>query len=724
VKRFIISLFFFSCVSAAEDKPLEEVFVEADFFQRSSLDTGFSLSIIATEQLENRKATHLEDVLNIIPNVNFSSGASRGRFFQIRGIGERSQFIDPINPSVGLIIDGIDYTGVGGAATTLDIKQVEVLRGPQGTLYGANALAGLINIVSEDPAREEGELRVNLGEFNTRELAQVISGPIAEKIDMRFALSKNQSDGYIKNTFLGRENTNNIDETTIRTKLHWQASDSILVKFTGYFVDADNGYDSFSLDNTRETLSDEPGHDRLNSKAASAQYEYSGFDAFSWKASLSGADSNTEYGYDEDWSFRTICAIDSACAFFQYSTFDNYQRQNDNISFDSRLVSNNDVDDLSWVTGLYYRAQKVELLRTYINNDPSFDTFYGPVVNQETTRFDSTYETNNVALYGQLQIPLADSLTLIMGVRGEQRDADYEDSDDTLLSNDEGLWGGKLSMEFRGLDDQLIYALISRGYKSGGNNVPGPVDEGGDGNLIPLIFDTEFMWNYEIGHKASWISGRLDSQISLFYQDRKDIQIKQSLVTSRDTGEVNGDCPCDFTDFISNAAEGINYGLELEIVAALTENIQGWLNLGWLDTEYRDFQSFSHVDADSDTGMSVNLDGREQAHAPRYQLALGVEYRLTGHLIWSFDTEYKDEFFLSPRHDVKTESYTLLNSRLRYAQGHWELALWGKNLTDEETIVRGFGGFGNDPRKFYATEPYFQYGAPRVVGVSAALQFK
>ena len=132
---------------------IEEVIVTADFRDTSLLKTAASITVFDSQTITRRQARHLEQLLNLAPNVNFSSGASRGRFLQIRGIGERSQFIEPLNPSVGILVDGIDFTGIAGAATTMDIAQVEILRGPQGTLYGANALAGLINLRSNQPPR-------------------------------------------------------------------------------------------------------------------------------------------------------------------------------------------------------------------------------------------------------------------------------------------------------------------------------------------------------------------------------------------------------------------------------------------------------------------------------------------------------------------------------------------------------------------------------------------
>jgi outer membrane receptor protein involved in Fe transport len=151
----------------ANDAPLEEVIVTAEYRPVPVLELPTSVTIFDQQAIDRRDAVHLEQLLNLAPNVNLSSGASRGRFVQIRGIGERSQFVEPVNPSVGLVIDGMDFTGIGGAASTLDIQQVEILRGPQGTLFGANALAGLINMVSNEPGDElNGRADLTLGNYN------------------------------------------------------------------------------------------------------------------------------------------------------------------------------------------------------------------------------------------------------------------------------------------------------------------------------------------------------------------------------------------------------------------------------------------------------------------------------------------------------------------------------------------------------------------------------
>ena len=247
-------------------------------------------------------------MLNLAPNVNFASGASRGRFIQIRGIGERSQFVEPLNPSVGTLVDGIDFTGIAGAATTMDIQQIEILRGPQGTLYGANALAGLINLKSNQPTEQaEGNLEVSMGDYNTQTVSAAVGGALSEDLAARIALQQHSSDGYIRNDFLKRDDTDNIDELSIRSILDWQASEDLALKLTVFHVNADNGYDGFSLDNTRHTLSDTPGHDRQESTAFAVESNWQASDTFDLIGLVSFADTNLEYGYDEDWAYPDIC---------------------------------------------------------------------------------------------------------------------------------------------------------------------------------------------------------------------------------------------------------------------------------------------------------------------------------------------------------------------------------------------------------------------------------
>jgi len=225
----LIGLLLTSPAFAADESEIKvlDVIVSADFRPSTAAETPVSLTEIDEETIESRGAQHLEEVLNLAPNVNISSGASRGQFFQIRGIGERSQFSAPLNPSVGLVIDGIDFSRTGGAATLFDIDSIEILRGPQGTKFGTNALAGTINMRSKEPTKEfDMHAQTGFAEYNTRNFGIAAGGTLVEdKLLGRASLYSHKSDGYMDNDFLNRDNTQNQDELTFRSKLKLLATD-------------------------------------------------------------------------------------------------------------------------------------------------------------------------------------------------------------------------------------------------------------------------------------------------------------------------------------------------------------------------------------------------------------------------------------------------------------------------------------------------------------------
>ena len=166
----LIPLVAWSTFAAAEE--IEEIIVYGELRESHIENLPMSVTVLDEELIRAQNASHLEEVLLASANVSISSGASRARFFQIRGVGERGQFIEPLNPSVGVLVDGVDFSGIGGIATLFDVEQIEVFRGPQGTLYGANALAGLISLRSRPPEFEpSGSIRLEAGNYGTWSIA-------------------------------------------------------------------------------------------------------------------------------------------------------------------------------------------------------------------------------------------------------------------------------------------------------------------------------------------------------------------------------------------------------------------------------------------------------------------------------------------------------------------------------------------------------------------------
>ena len=706
--RFSAALLSVACssLSVANDTAIEEVVVTGDFRDTPLLKLPTSVSVVDEEALRLRQAKSLEDVLNLAPNVNFSSGASRGRYIQIRGIGERSQFSQPVNASVGVIVDGIDFTGISTGVTTLDTQQVEVFRGPQGTLYGANALAGLIYVKGNSVGDSfEGSIETTQGNYNRQDSKIVISTPLSSVVGWRLAVGQTRSDGYIDNVYLDRDDTNNIDEFSVRNLLSFTVNDNVTLDLTSYYVEVDNGYDTFSLDNNRTTFSDEPGEDTQETSAHALKLVVDSWDFAQLESTLSYADSELAYGFDEDWSYNGLCDDDGPCIFGDYSSTDNYTRDNKNTTLDTRLVSKN-TDGLDWVTGIYYREQDVSLLREY-----TFDSDY-----------NSDFETTNVAIYGETSLPLNDKLHLDIGLRVETREAQFSDSSGLIQDERDNFIGGKLALNYQYLDNAMAYALLSRGYKAGGVNTENSIDDS------DRIFDTETMWNWELGHKASWLDNRLQSQVAIFYQQRNDIQAKQSL----DINANNINEEPQFVEFLDNADAGYNYGVEAELTWQVLENITLQGSLGLLETGYDNFINCSHVDrieinevgydADNVENNCVDMSYRDQAHAPKFQYTVSSTIDFLQHFSVYAQIEGKDAFYFSESHNEKSDAYTLLNFRLSYIRNDVELALWANNVTDQDVETRGFF-FGNDPRDGYTDKTYTQLAAPRTVGVTASYSF-
>jgi len=682
----------------AQPPALEEIVVTAELRSTSLLDQPASTSVVTVNEIRQRAAQHLEDILNIAPNVNFASGASRARFFQVRGIGERSQFQEPLNPSIGFIIDGIDFSGLGTAGTLFDVEQVEILRGPQGTLHGANALAGLINIRTGAPQAEPAlRMEASAADYGTWSAGIVGTGPLIDRrLLYRLAVNQYRSDGFIENDFLRRDDTNERDETSVRGKLRWLAGERHTVDLTAMHVDIDNGYDAFSLDNTRHTLSDEPGHDRQTSTALALDW-HAALEALSFEGTLTLADTETDYAFDEDWSYVGIAPG------LEYASTDRYQRERDSYSAQLRLLSNDSSrlfgGSTDWVAGLYYLGDREDLRRhyTYLEND-----------------FTSRYDTDTLALFGQLESRLSERFTLVTGLRGERRSTDYSDNNGVASDPEKTLWGGRLVLEYQLADEHLLYAGVSRGYRANGVNAAilasrELTDDPALGEQLEALatFDEEHLINYEAGFKGRFLADTLRARLALFYMDRQDQQVRGSLVIPREDGSTA------FVDYTSNAAQGSNAGMELEIDWLAGEDLTFYANLGLLQTEFDEY-----INADG-----ADLSGRDQAHAPAYQYAAGGRYDIGRGFYVRLDLEGKDDFYFSDRHEVKSPAQDLLHIRLGYTRGNWSAALWCRNLTDEEYYVRGFGSFGNDPRKGYVVEPYYQYGEPRLLGVSASYSF-
>jgi len=658
---------------------LDPLVVSSDFREKKLSETSNAVTVIGEEQLYDKASQAFIDVLGTAPNVNFSAGASKAKYIQIRGIGESSQFETPINPSVGLMIDGIDlsYTTLG--ATLFDVKQIEVLRGPQGTLFGANGLAGVVNVESNAPTRTtEGHIEATIGNYNTKAFGAAVGGEISEKLLGRFSVYKNMSDGFMKNGYLDRKDTNNIDELVAKAQLRWFASENHTIDLNLMHADIDNGYDAFALDNSRTTHSDEPGRDVQKTDALSLKSTYN-LDPMRLISKLSYMQSDLLYSYDEDWSY--VGEFDASL--WPYMGFDQYKRDIEQGDIDIRALSTESSrlfnGTTEWTLGIYAKQFKEQMYR------------YHPTDYDAERHFDSHYKTKNKAVYTQLDSHLNDKLTLISGLRVEKWEADYSDSHEVVIKNDETMVGGKIGLNYQHNDTLLYYTTLSKGYKPGGVNAGTTLRE------EEKTFGTETLWNLEAGVNSSHLNNTLTSRLNLFYGKRKDMQVKLYQEEERS-----------FTDYLSNASKGTYYGVESQLDYMPIQTLHLYASLGLLRAEFDKY--------------TPELEGRVPAQSPRYQYNIGFNYFLAENWKFSTNLEGKGSYYFSNTHHQKSDAYQLLNTSLEYLHGNWSALLWVRNITNEDYQVRGFY-FANNPANEYIDELYIQQGNPRTFGLTVRYDF-
>jgi outer membrane receptor protein involved in Fe transport len=660
---------------------LEEIIVTADLRGRSTLELPTSVTLLDDQQVRQLANQHFEELINVIPNLNWSGDGHRARYFQIRGVGELEQYQGAPNPSVGFLVDDIDLSGIGTVATLFDMERIEVLRGPQGSRYGANALGGLIYMRSTMPGSERnGRLQLSAGGDDAFSAGIAFGGAFddADRALFRLSAQHYQSNGFRDNPYLSRNDTNDRDETTIRARMNFAVSETFAVNIAAFVSEVDNGYDAFAIDNSYTVLSDKPGKDAQDSFGTSLRLEWFALPVGTLTSISAIADSDIEFSFDADWG------NDDAWSPILYDFISANDRKRRTLSQEFRLASTAGGQS-SWLLGLY--ALRLEDDLQTLNQGEYFDPgiSFADSVNDS---FGSEYEATNLALFGQYERAVTDATRLSFGLRIERRTTDYSDSLALTTSPSDSMAGGELGISHDHTDGLTSYVTVSRGYKAGGFNI----------GLVPpdkRQFGKEALWNFEAGIKSLQAGGKLALNVSLFHNIREDQQVRSSF-------QLDPNNPASFGFITQNVPRGSATGLELDVRWLAGDSLELYANLGLIETELGGFD-------------------REQAHAPRYTFAAGGHYRHVSGWFARLDVSAKDDFFFDVSHDEKSQSYALANARIGYEADSWTAHLWVRNLFDEDYAVRGFF-FGNEPPNFAPTL-YTRFGDPRQAGISLEKRF-
>ncbi len=334
------------------DHVLEEIVVSG-YRQISRLEFDTSLSVFDEETIKRSTTEHFEELVQMVPNMNLSGEGSRARYFQLRGVGEREQYEGAPNPSVGYIIDDIDLSGIGGVASLYDIRQIEILRGPQSARYGSSAMAGVVYMRSQEPSAERSaNAELSAGNDGLLSLAAAAGGALSPDLDGRISLHHFESNGFRDNAYLGRNDTNGRDELSARGKLRWTFATGWEALLTGLYMDFDNGYDAWTVHNDATVYSDHPGRDAQKTRAGSLRLKGPLNKRTEFVSITSLADSDIRFSYDGDWGNADFW---QQYGDYVYDYVYSNPRQRRSLNQELRLLSSADGrlfhDTTDWVLG-------------------------------------------------------------------------------------------------------------------------------------------------------------------------------------------------------------------------------------------------------------------------------------------------------------------------------------------------------------------------------------
>ena len=650
-------------------------------------NTTASVTVIDAESIRSSGTQHFGDLINSIPNLTWTGGSSRPRYIQIRGIGENSQFEgETPDSSVRFLIDDLDLTGLGTVGNLFDVQQVEVLRGPQAGAFGANAAGGVIKIVTNQPTPYwTGQVEGTIGDDSLVAGGFALGGPLLENdpeaLTFRLSVHQLTQDGFRDNQFLDLNDSNERDELTTRLKLRWLANQDWQFDGTLFYADANNGYDEWTLGNTEfDTYSDELGRDEQESFGTSIRGTWTGLDNVEVTLITSFVTTDSLNSFDSDWTVATDPR--------SYDGFMAVKRDRDVFAEEIRFDSVDKQDALGWIDR-WTIGSYIQILNE--DTDMNYTDMY------DTGIVQSEYSTETLALFGQIGHDFTERWHLTIGMRAEHHSVEFDSTtiDDydpwgpRLMSGkakqSDTLFGGKVSLEYDLNDLHTGFGSITRGYKAGGVN-SGSFRQAGD----PIKYDNETLWNYEIGLRSDWLNGTLSSQVTAFYLDRSDSQL-------RDSSGSGGF----FQYFTSNQGDAKHYGAEAEATWYFSKSWTASGSLGLLETE---------LESTSD----------DLSNSPSYNYSFKLAYRPEHGLFANIELTGSDEYYESNntanREQRVRNAFNVVNASAGYRYQNWTLTLWVQNLLDEDYQKRVFF-FGNE-EPAYPDKRYENPADPQHFGVT------
>ncbi|MCH9812654.1 MAG: TonB-dependent receptor [Epsilonproteobacteria bacterium] len=652
------SLLFGNLLYAQESQSLDIVTVTANKMEENIKDIPQSITVMTDVEIEERGIKNISDLIEYIPNLN-SSGT-----INFRGLNY-SPFTN--TSPMTIYVDGVPYTHMWGFDKTIsNILRVEVLRGPQGSIYGKDSMGGVINIVTKDPSNTlEGSISAEYGSHNTKETAFDISSPL---IDNKLFVGINgfysQSDGDVTNHYVGSrgDKANEKDRYLGNVKLLYKPTDNLSVKFQvskenhtrhgleGVAVPRDTDINIYERDDFKDVTYDQESYrkDKSNTQSLHADYDFDGMTLSSLTThKVSGIDAHL----DADKSYGT--PRDGAYYYMEFDT--------KNLTQEFRLSS--DSKRLRWVTGVYFEKEE---------NDIVVHSVFPMGGNVFVYDASSENTSNIMATFGQVIIPFSEDYELTLGGRYQsiKKKIDLEQrfypqgnlGDPNFILDEDKTMNAflpKVALSYKINNDLNSYFSITKGYLAGGYNY-----NASDGRAVNS-FDAQKSTNYELGMRGDLLDNRLYLSAAIFYMDIKDLQ-----VFSMDESGIRS---------ASNAGKAHSQGIELELGYTINDNWRIDSALGLVEAKYDDYITTNGID----------LKDEKIQKTPSHTANIGVSYFNDNGVYGRFDIKNQGKIYFDETNKYKGNSYTLANIKVGYLFDDWDIYAYAHNVTDESYITDG-----------------------------------
>ncbi|MCY4154492.1 MAG: TonB-dependent receptor [Gammaproteobacteria bacterium] len=651
----ILFLFLSTTFVQGQELQLEEIVVTAQKRSEALQDVPIQVSAYTSETIAAAGITSTQDFINLTPNMSLDdSDTYHNTFVVMRGVAQTQNTDSP----VAIVVDGVPQNDQKQLKMHLfDIERIEVLKGPQGALYGRNAIGGAVNIITRAPTTEpEGYIKGSYGNGEALDLTAGISGTLLDdKLLVRLAGIYKEDNGRIHNDFLDTEVDFIDHDYAIRGRVQLLPTDWLTLDFRGMYNDfrAGSQWDTpvFSRD---PNDFDEPEVNLRGFTYGEVKEFTFKFDAELDFATLTGITGYTEF--DEinrgDLDFRN--PVDSPGGFFGagFGLGQGQDRFVELISQELRLVSP-DAQPLRWLLGAYYINTKRDLqTRGFVDVGGGFGQIDVPgalLINRQESNDNDAF-----ALFGELSFDLTDKVTLSAAIRYDEDNR--EQTDPTTGNVREDTFDSvqpKVTLTYQPADRKLVYATYSTGFRSGGFNAPGvPID----------MFRDETLDNFEVGFKSSWANNRIIVNGAFYYTLVDDFQFIFFDVATA-------------AQVLTNIEEVDIYGFELETKALLAPGLQFYAGVGTTDSEIKELTVFPGNNgnkAPKTTDWSLNA-------ALQYNRTLSAN--VDG--MFRIDFEHRGDRNWQVDGVAVQEPIDLVNLRLGLEYGQFGVYFWAKNLTDE-----------------------------------------